>query len=323
MQTFHKRSDTVLLVLNYKKYIDTINFLKSVIESEINDADLIILDNNSQNDSIEKIRDWAEVNYPGYNEQESVLEDYKLDDNRFSESVELVYSKSQLKLFKSNTNFGFSGGNNALGIIGKELGYRYFFFLNSDIEFCDKFTIRKLKNCFQEFPNAYLSGPCVINKNDTFDSPFKADTYWGDLIYYPFVNSIRRWFDLPIIQFDTNALSKSLGAEVYKISGAALFFPAEKFFQIGMFDENVWLSCEEAILAEKILQRGGKTIYLPTTVMLHIKASAPRLKNRRADILANHFKQRNYFYRTYKHYGPVKLMCLKVAQQLRIFLAHF
>lgn len=314
-------NDTALLILNFRKYEDTINLLTSVMAHEVVDADVIILDNGSANGSVEAICDWLGNNFPGDAHHANGSTPIPFQDDRFNRKIKLAYTKGSVSLFTSEENFGFSGGNNALGMIGATLGYEYLFFLNSDVEFCDKFSVRKLKACHASRPDAYLSGPTVINKGGSFDSPYKRDTFFGDLFIYPIANSIRRKFGLPIVQFDLDALSKPEGALVYKISGAALFFPTHRFLEIGMFDENVWLSCEEAILAEKIARQGGTTIYLPTTVMLHVKASAPRDKNSRSDILRNHFEQRNYFYRKYRNYGRAKMLLLRVGQLVRLLIA--
>ncbi len=120
------------------------------------------------------------------------------------------------------------------------------------------------------------------------------------MLYYGPVNRVRHALGLPIAQFAMDALSKPMGSPVYKVSGTAMFFPTKRFFEIGGLDENVWLSSEEAILGEKVFNHGGKVMYLPTTVLIHVKASAPRAQKSREDILRNHFKQRNYYYRTYE-----------------------
>jgi GT2 family glycosyltransferase len=170
-------------------------------------------------------------------------------------------------------------------------------------------------------PKVYASGPCVINLGGSFDSPFRRDSFWGDALYYGPINRIRRLFGLPMVQFDLDALSKPNGAQVYKISGAAMFFPTDRFFELGGLDENVWLSSEEPILGEKVLKAGGKIMYLPTTVLLHVKASAPRPKLKRAEILSNHFRQRNYYYRTYRGFAGWQMALLRAGQAVRLIMA--
>ncbi len=315
------KARTVLLVLNYKKYSDAILFLKSLLDHEVDGADVIILDNGSANGSVEAIAQWAETNFPARKDDIVDLSSFALQDMRFDGRVRPKYCNGRLAIFSSDENFGFSGGNNALAAIGRQLGYEFFYFLNSDILFTDKFSVTKHEVLHEREPDAFISGPCVINKDGSFDSPYKRDSFWGDVFYYGPLNRLRRAVGLPIVQFDFNALSQSEGAPVYKISGAAMFFPAKCFFELAGFDENVWLSSEEPILGEKVLSRGGKIVYLPTTVLIHMKASAPREMSRRADILRNHFKQRNYYYRAYRGYGAIRMAILGLGQKLRLLLA--
>lgn len=311
------RNRTAILVLNYKKYTDALNLLASVVEHEIQDADVIILDNASGNDSVSAIVQWTSDNFP--------LDSYDVTSESEmasgSTGVVLQYVKGRVAVFSSPTNLGFSGGNNALARIAIHLGYEFLYCVNSDILFTDKFSISKHISLHEREPMAYVSGPCVINLDGSFDSPYTRDTFWGDVLYYAPLNFVRRKLGLPIVQFAFSALSQPAGAQVYKVSGAAMFFPAGRFTELAGFDENVWLSSEEAILGEKVLARGGKTMYLPTTVVLHAKASAPRESTKKADILRNHFRQRNYYYRTYRGYKGMKLVLLKIGQALRVALA--
>lgn len=315
-----KPNRTVLLVLNYKKYSDSVNLLQSVQDTGLRDADIVILDNDSQNESVEEIAAFIRDHVPA-DAPDMITGDFQLAEPRFSQNVKLDYVKGRVSLFSTDKNFGFSGGNNLLAHIGQQLGYEFLYLLNSDILFTDKFSVSKLEALHDADPKAYVSGPCVINLDGSFDSPFKRDSFWGDALYYGPVNKLRSLFGLPMVQFDLDALSKPKGAQVYKISGAAMFFPAKRFFEVDGLDENVWLSSEEPILGEKILKRGGKVMYLPTTVLLHVKASAPRAKSRKVDILRNHFKQRNYYYRQYRGFGPLKMGLLKAGQALRLIKA--
>lgn len=312
---------TVLLILNYKNYSDTLNFLQSVLTHEVNDADIVILDNASGNESVMAISQWIEGNFPRQSDDLVGESGFEIDESRFAPHINFEYTKGRVAVFSSDENFGFSGGNNALAHIGRQMGYDYLYLLNSDVLFTDKFAVSKMVALHKREPDAYLSGPCVINRDGGFDTPYNRDNFWGDAFYYGPLNRLRRVLGLPITQFAFAALSKPEGAEVYKVTGAALFFPTERFFELNGFDENVWLSCEEAILGEKVYRCKGKVMYLPTTVLIHIKASAPREKNRKIDILRNHFNQRNYYYRTYRDYSPAQISLIGWGQKLRLLLA--
>ncbi len=153
----------MLLILNYKKFSDVIEFFNSFIKHEIKDADIIVLDNASGNDSMEAIRDWVETNFPLQGENIVSKQHFAIDSPRFSESIHLQYVKGRVALFSSNENLGFSGGNNALAHIGRQLGYKFLYLLNSDIIFTDKFSVAKLEALHARESDAYLSGPCVLN----------------------------------------------------------------------------------------------------------------------------------------------------------------
>ncbi|MCU4653755.1 hypothetical protein N8I71_13000 [Roseibacterium sp. SDUM158016] len=307
--------------MNYKKYSDSVNLLQSLLGTGLNGADIVILDNASGNESLPELRAWIEAHFPTECEDIINTDTFTLTEPRFAESLRVEYVKGRLALFSSTENFGFSGGNNALAHIGQRLGYEFLYLLNSDILFTDPLSVRKLEALHDSDPKAYASGPCIINYDGSFDSPFRRDSFWGDAIYYGPVNRIRRLFGLPMLQFDFRALSQPRGTQVYKISGAAMFFPTDRFFDLGGLDEGVWLSSEEAILGEKVLKAGGKIMYLPTTVLLHVKASAPRPKSKKAEILSNHFRQRNYYYRTYRGITGWRMALLRAGQLLRIALA--
>lgn len=318
---YNSSNRTVLLVINYIKYSDSINFLQSLIDTGLNNADIIILDNASGNDSVSVLRKWIKGHFPVQGSDILNADSFNLTEPSCAGKVRTEFVRGRVALFSSTENFGFSGGNNVLAHIANSLGYEYFYFLNSDIIFTDPLSVSKLEALHDADPNAYVSGPTVINLNGTFDSPFRRDSFWGDAIFYGPVNRMRRFFGLPMIQFDIDALSKPAGAQVYKISGAAMFFPSARFLEIEGFDENVWLSSEEAILGEKVLKASGKVMYLPTTVLLHVKASAPRPKSNKVDILSNHFRQRNYYYRTYRGFSGWQMALLRIGQKLRLMLA--
>lgn len=314
---------TVLLVLNYKNYADAVKFLQSVRDHEVENADIVILDNASGNESVQAIRDWVETSFPADAPDLFDRATFALEDARFGPHVRAEYVKGRVALFRSDENYGFSGGNNALAEIGRQLGYEFLYLLNSDILFTDRYAVTKLEALHDADPRAYISGPCVLNVDGTFDSPFRRDSFWGEALWYGPINRLRRIYDLPVVQLDIAALSKPRGTQVYKVSGAAMFFPTAKFFELDGLDENVWLGCEEPILSDKVLKRGGKVMYLPTTVLVHVKSSSPRPTTKKVELLDNHFTQRNYYHRTYRGYGAWRLRVLRVGQRIRMFLARF
>ena len=48
-----------VIVLNYNRWFDTIECLESLLRQEYQNFQLVVIDNNSQGDDIENIRNWA------------------------------------------------------------------------------------------------------------------------------------------------------------------------------------------------------------------------------------------------------------------------
>ena len=81
------RNRTVLLVLNYKKYSDSINFLQSLMDTGLTDADVVILDNASGNDSVPELRAWIEAHFPAQGDDILDTNTFTLTEPRFAEGL--------------------------------------------------------------------------------------------------------------------------------------------------------------------------------------------------------------------------------------------
>ena len=51
-----------IIILNYKKWQDTMECLESVFHSSYKDFSVIVIDNDSQNNSLEHLMQWADKN---------------------------------------------------------------------------------------------------------------------------------------------------------------------------------------------------------------------------------------------------------------------
>lgn len=146
------------------------------------------------------------------------------------------------------------------------------------------------------------------------------DTFWGNLLYLSILNRFRKLLKCPPVYIDINAISSPIPVPVYKVSGACMMFSTAKLHEIDYLDEGVWLSSEEAIISEKISKIGGNIVFQPLTTLIHKKAQSPRPKMDRYNILKNHYKQRDYFYREYRNYGLVKMTMIRLMTKLRLII---
>jgi GT2 family glycosyltransferase len=316
-----------VVILNYNGWEDTLECIESFLEQDHKDYQLIIVDNNSENDSYSKILSWLkgeEIVYSDYlnkkynQEKRSFLEispNEAVDPNIKSEA-----NSDDIILIRSTENLGFSGGNNIGAKYAANNGYDYTLLLNNDTIIIDKDFLIKLISPFQISENVYLTGPNTINFNGTFDSPMIEDTFMGNLFYLPLLNFFRKKLNSPAIYFDLKAISSPNPTAVYKVSGACMMFKTELLKELNYLDENVWLSSEEAILSEKIRGRNGLIYFQPLTTLIHKKGKSPRPKSDSYSIIKNHYKQRSYFYKNYRKYGKFKLGLLNLTTFLRLII---
>lgn len=121
-----------IIIVNYNGWKDTLECLESILHNEYKNYHVVICDNFSQNESVEKIKEWINKN------------------NLFP-----------IKFITSNINGGFAYGNN-LGIKwGLNKGDAdYFWLLNNDtvIEYD---AISKLVNYMENDINIGIAGSCL------------------------------------------------------------------------------------------------------------------------------------------------------------------
>jgi len=136
--------DRIFIVLvNYKGWSDTIESLESILKLKNDNFQIIIVDNNSQDESIERIKSWALGNLNLRLEQ--VAESFKK--YIFPEELKPVALKyihqnnidslatfptEKIILIEAQKNKGFAAGNNiAIDFISTQ-DYGYVWFLNND-----------------------------------------------------------------------------------------------------------------------------------------------------------------------------------------------
>ena len=137
-----------VVILNWNGWPDTLECLDSILLSNHRSFDLILVDNGSSDQSLDKIRKWASKNY-GEDDFRSYDSDYK--DNMSDRDGTLKLERGRLYdgycaednrckisregrffLLQSSENLGFAGGCN-LGIRhAMEVGNDYIWLLNND-----------------------------------------------------------------------------------------------------------------------------------------------------------------------------------------------
>jgi N-acetylglucosaminyl-diphospho-decaprenol L-rhamnosyltransferase len=189
--------------------------------------------------------------------------DVVLVDNASSDESRQIVSGDfpWVRLVALDRNEGFAGGNNAG--VGHATG-RFLAFLNNDTH-PRRGWWRALRRALMDSPDTGLATACIVYMHDpaTVDSAGDGLTRWGG----PF----KRGHGQPAAHF----LSP---ANVFGACGAAFMIRRELYEQIGGFDAEFFMTCEDVDLSYRARLRGHRCAYVPEAVVEHaVSASLGRL----------------------------------------------
>lgn len=223
----------VVLVLNYNDYDTTEKFIYSVKDYDIVDH-IVVVDNKSTDNSFAKLK---------------AIENIKVD------------------VICSDKNLGYGGGNN-LGIryIVSKYAPKRILLCNPDVIIEE--NVIRLLDMFLATHNEYgIAAPFMLNSNGekAFNTAYRVPSKWEyifsiGLLTSKFVKS----FYYPNI---TNSEKELL--DVGTVAGSLFMLDSQKMIKYGMYDENIFLYCEETVLSLKMRKARIKIALLPQLTFIH------------------------------------------------------
>jgi GT2 family glycosyltransferase len=256
-----------IVIINWNGWKDTIECLESLFQINYPNFDVILVDNASEDDSLEKIRDYCSghlpvkssfFNYNPHNKQVTVYEygeTFKKDRKPFkTENL----TKNHISLIKNSENRGFPGGNN----VGIKFALEFFdpdyiLLLNNDTVVDENFLGELIKNGDSR-DDVGILGPKIY----FYDEP---QTIWS-------AGCKISWKLSRGIQIGTNEVDKGQYDEINEVeyvSGSAFLIKTEVIKKIGLMDEDYFLYFEESDWTLRANQEGFKSLYIPTSHIWH------------------------------------------------------
>lgn len=319
-----------VIVLNYKNWQDTLECLESFQKVDYPNYTLIVVDNSPDDESILKIKEWAEgkivveselveyndrlkpVSYIEYTRE--VAESGGLDD--LEKTLENIPCNRKLIIVRTGENLGYSGGNNVGLRYAKKRGFEYALLVNPDCYVVEATKARfvELFNFIETRGNVALVNPLIfdyyLNKEsaDYYYVPVEPSNFLDEFISYilPFLSKK--------IFYKKAALDVNF-IEISKFYGSCLFINIPLVARLGFFDENVFLYTEEAILSEKIKKADYKMFLYTGLKFLHAHK-----KGQSSDWNFKVWKNsRMYFLKNYKSYNKIMLLLMNIAIMLYVF----
>lgn len=247
-----------VIIVNYNSAHYTIACIKSIIEFTDHklSMNIVVVDNNSEVDDFNRL----------------------VNDCSNYENVKIVGSK---------INLGFSGGN----MFGLQFtNAEYVFFLNNDTVFLND-CLSILYKFMIENKNAGICTGQMYNTDKTFHHSF---SYFPTLSLKLFGSSLLRLFDPAKYPKRKKVYVNPL--QVDFVTGAAMFIDYSKFSQIGGFDTNYFLYCEEEDIAMKLKLAGYSAYLNPEAKFIHHMGKSTK---RNLEIEKENYISLLYYHRKY------------------------
>lgn len=248
---------TAIVIVNWNCWEDTARCINACSSMLGFDGTVIVVDNNSTDESLKCLRDWAagirDVNPTSLNPDIAMLEDAPCDPLRFMGTGDEQALSGQIDqnglgsrtwyLVSSSVNGGFGAGNNVgLRLAMRDNDYSLFWCLNADA-IPETAAWRELVSVCGDLTMPFVGGSVLLNYNrpdtiQTVGSSFSRSTL---VVSYQYVNE------------QVTRLSR-LSARVtvdYPI-GASLVLNRAYLERYGYFDERYFLYYEEPDLAVRL-----------------------------------------------------------------------
>lgn len=238
-----------IVLLNYLNYKDTLECIESILQQSYQDISIVVVDNNSNNNSFEIISDAVKI-------------------------------QDKVTCIKAEENLGFAKGNN-LGISYLlDRGYKNIFALNNDTILEDVNYLEKLANIEYSSEVAMIGttilGSDGLNQNpDIVRFPNRSSIFKESLIQklVKLKNKITTKTILPKNEEKNDRHNPSsnviLNPKEYMLHGAAILFTENFFKDFSGFYPNTFLFVEEEILAAVCQKTGLRQMYVPSISLFH------------------------------------------------------
>lgn len=290
----------VAIVLNWNGWADTIECVESLLRSARLPDHILVCDNGSQDDSLDRMREWAD----GLLVVKSVLGGgarswaYRpvakpLPYAEFTSPAELFSAgqspRERLIFADLRENLGYAGGNNAgLRYAADHLQAEYIWLLNNDTVI-DRHSLERQLELAERDRTIGIVGSKLL----MYHQPDTIQALGGGHL-------------LPLIAHDTQigrgrkvASVQNIPFDLDHIVGASLFVRTQALRQAGFIDESYFLYREETDWCIEMRRHGWRLVCCVGSTIWHKEASSLGMRSG----LHDYYALRNMLHLVRKHHA--------------------
>ncbi len=259
-----------IIVLNWNNWKDTIECLESLYRIEYKNFNIILVDNGSDDDSVEKIREYVKGNlelksdFFNFNKNIKPLNYIELEKDEYHNlKIDKPFSKN-LFIIKNDKNYGFAEGNNVgIDFTLKYLKPDYIEILNNDIVVKDNYLDEMVKVIHSD-NKIGIVGPKIY----FYDYKGRKDvqTALGGYI---------NWWVYPGYNYLEEKIKTSQPIELDWVTGASMLLRAD--LPDPFLSKEFFFGAEDIDLCLRIKNAGYQIYLVPTAEIWH-KISLSRYK---------------------------------------------
>ncbi len=265
-----------IIILNWNGWKDTIECLESLYRINYPNYDVILIDNASQDDSVERIKEYAQgklkikSKFFNYNPNNKPIKIFELTENealcgKFDKPLYEKYDPDRrLILIKNNNNHGFAGGNNiGIKFALTVLDPGAILLLNNDTVVHPHFLHELIKN---KKENIGILGPKIYYYD--YNGRHNVIHFIGASLTLWNLKEKRYGFN----KIDTGEWNEVL--EVERINGSCMLIDKSIFTHHILFDDQFFCYFEETDLEYRAKTTGIKLLSVPSSIIWHKVASS-------------------------------------------------
>ena len=257
------KNKVAIIILNWNGSEDTIECLESIYRVNYSNYNVIVVDNNSSDDSVEKIKRYCEgkievkSNFFKYNKSNKPIKIFEYSKNEFEtapkdkKEISNTLPNKKIILIKNNINYGFAGGNNigikyALDILQSN----YILLLNNDTVVDPDFLTELIKAAENDEKIGFVGA-----KTYFYDRKEVIQAAGGGNIDLKQVIAI----ETALNQIDDGKYDQN--CELDYITGSCILCKREVLDKIGMLNANYFMYWEDVDWCFRGKKSGYKSVY--------------------------------------------------------------
>ncbi len=276
-----------------------------------NHVSIIIVNYNTPDDTKAAIQSLANISHPGFDYKIVVVDNGSKEPLTFSNLF--LKNNSRVHLLRSESNLGFSGGNN-LGIQYAIDNYDsdYYLLLNSDT-IVDKDFLEKLHSMMKNDPKIGLAASKIyFHKGYEFFENSYKESEKNHVLWY--VGGKVDWTNLLSYHIGIDEIDRGhfdLSTETDYATGCAMMISREVIERVGRLDDRFFLYSEDVDFSLRVQEAGLKVMYCPDSVVYH---KIGRSTGGAGSPLQQYYQTRNRLFLAFRH-APLrsKLTALHLA----------